>query len=116
MQNWSGRTLRVVSLAILCVALLAAAAFADREDPRGTPGARAAQHRVEQRGPVGKWHTVHNFTQTVPSPFGKAADSCSGSCNCTFCECTGSESCCDAGCGYCWGYLDGRGSCGTSVQ
>lgn len=39
------------------------------------------------------------------------ADECSGSCNCTTCVCSGSESCCDAGCGYCWGYLDGSGSC-----
>ncbi|MRG97416.1 hypothetical protein [Polyangium spumosum] len=33
------------------------------------------------------------------------ADSCSGWCNATSCSCTGSLSCCLAGCSACWGSL-----------
>ena len=42
------------------------------------------------------------------------ADSCEGWCTCSDCGCWGSESCCDAGCAYCWGYLDGKGACGAT--
>ena len=35
-----------------------------------------------------------------------AHGSCSGSCNSTSCSCTGSLSCCIAGCNACWDVLD----------
>jgi hypothetical protein len=113
----SRKLFQVLFMAVLCTALFAVAAFAapDREDGKGNPGVRATHELNLQRGTggtVGHWNSVHKFTQTVPSPFGKAADSCSGYCTCDECGCSGSDSCCDAGCSYCWGYLDGRGACG----
>jgi hypothetical protein len=111
----SRKLFQVLFVAVLCTVLfVVAAAAADREDPRGNPGVRAPhQLDLQRSGKVGHWNTMHKFNQTVPSPFGKAADSCSGYCTCDECGCYGTESCCDAGCSYCWGYLDGRGACGV---
>lgn len=36
---------------------------------------------------------------------------CSGSCDCSTCECTGTLSCCVGGCEACWEYRDSRGFC-----
>ena len=44
-----------------------------------------------------------------------AADSCSGSCSCSFCSCYGTSSCCDAGCDACWDYRDSQGLCGNAT-
>lgn len=109
------RTLfRVLFVAILSTVVFAAAVFAgDREDPKG-PAAKAPHRVVLKRGgTVGTWNTLKNFNHSVPSPFGKAADSCSGACNCSTCVCSGSLGCCLDGCDACWGVLDDGGACGA---
>src|SRR3982751_337057 len=102
--------------AVLCTVLFAVvASAADREDGKGNPGARAHQSVIQQGGgPVGHWTPIKKFNQTVPSPFGKEADSCSGVCGCDWCDCSGSDACCSYGCGYCQGYLLGKGYCGAT--
>jgi hypothetical protein len=103
----SRKMFQVLSVAILCTVVFVAAAFAgDREDPKGNPGAKAPHQlvieKVNPAGPVGRWTPLKSFHQTVPSPFGKALDSCSGACNCSICGCYGSEACCSAGCDICF--------------
>ena len=103
----SRKMFQVLFMAVLCTVLFAAAAFAaDREDPKGNPGEKAQQHLniIHNGGPVGHWNAMKKFTHVVPSPFGldKAADSCSGSCNCGSCGCYGTEDCCAAGCAACF--------------
>lgn len=45
----------------------------------------------------------------------KVAESCSGSCSCSTCVCSGSIGCCGAGCGACWQYRDDQGLCNAAV-
>ena len=42
------------------------------------------------------------------------ADVCSGWCNCSYCECSGTLSCCIGGCEACWDYRDGQGLCNVT--
>jgi len=113
----SRKVFQVLSTAILCFALFAiSASAAGRGTPQTKPVAKPpqAQKIVLQRGgPVGTWNSMKNFNRTVPSPFGKAGDSCSGACNCSTCVCNGSLGCCLDGCDFCWGVLDGSGSCNS---
>lgn len=103
----SRKLIQVLFVAVLCTVLLAVVASAkDREDGRANPGAKAPHQQIiiqnGHQGPVGHWTPIQKFNQTVPSPFGKAADSCSGSCNCDTCGCYGTYDCCAAGCGACF--------------
>ncbi len=110
---YSRKMFQVLFVAVLCTVVFVAAAFAgDREDPKGNPGVKAP-HRVvlKREGPVGTWNSMKQFNHSVPSPFGKAADSCSGACNCSTCVCNGSLGCCLDGCDFCWEVLDDRGGC-----
>jgi hypothetical protein len=106
----SRKWFQVLFVAVLCTVLFAVIASAkDREDGRANPGAKAPHQKIviqnqngQQVGPVGHWTPIQRFNQTVPSPFGKAVDSCSGSCNCGTCGCYGTYDCCAAGCGACF--------------
>jgi len=114
----SRKLFQVLFVAVLCTVLFAVVAFAkDREDGRANPDAKAAHQIIQDGqhvGPVGHWTPIRKFNQTVPSPFGKEADSCSGFCGCDWCDCSGSSACCTYGCGYCQGYLQGKGYCGAT--
>ncbi len=100
----SRKLFQVLFVAVLCTVLFAVVAFAgDREGGKGNPGEKAHQILIHNgTGPVGHWTPIKKFNQTVPSPFGKAADSCSGSCDCGTCGCYGTYDCCAAGCGACF--------------
>jgi hypothetical protein len=100
----SRKMFQVLIVAVLCTVVFVVAAFAgDREDRKGNREGKAPHQIVIQKvGPVGHWTPIKSFHQTVPSPFGKALDSCSGSCNCSTCSCYGTYSCCSAGCGACF--------------
>lgn len=99
----SRKMFQVLFMAVLCTVLFAVAAFAgDREDPKGPSGKVPQQIVIQNGGPVGHWTSMKKFNHSVPSPFGKAADYCSGACNCDVCVCSGSDSCCSAGCGACF--------------
>ena len=100
----SRKWFQVLFVAVLCTLMLAAAAFAaDREDGKGNPGAKTQEILIHQGGgPVGHWTPIKKFNHSVPSPFGKAVDTCSGSCDCDTCGCYGTYDCCAAGCGACF--------------
>lgn len=53
------------------------------------------------------------FQNPQPS-FMNKVESCSGSCNCSSCSCTGSFECCLGGCIACWDYRDGQGMCNAT--
>jgi hypothetical protein len=102
-----------VILVVLCCALFSAPAVLNAAELASHAGKKAPvvhetvvlERNAEQKDPG----ATEAFD--ISSLFNKAAESCSGSCNCTSCTCSGSETCCAGGCGYCWGVLDGRGSC-----
>jgi hypothetical protein len=101
----SRKLFQVLFVAILCTVVFAIVASAkDREEPRGNAGAKAPHEIViHNGGPVGHWSPIKKFNQSVPSPFGKALDSCSGSCSCFSCSCYGTYDCCSLGCSLCFG-------------
>jgi len=67
-----------------------------------------------QWGVTLKRHSKDLAPKAPKTEFGDpAADSCSGWCDCDFCGCSGSDSCCDSGCDACWAYRDSRGYCGS---
>jgi hypothetical protein len=100
----SRKLLQVLFVAILCTLVFSLVALAgDREEGKGNPGAKAPHHIIQQGGgPVGHWSPIKKFNHSVPSPFGKALDSCSGSCNCFSCSCYGTYDCCSTGCDICF--------------
>jgi hypothetical protein len=102
----SRKWFQVLFVAVLCTVVFAMVAFAKgRDEARGAAGPKAHQIIIQNGdhvGPVGHWTPIRKFNQTVPSPFGKAADSCSGSCDCGTCGCYGTYDCCAAGCGACF--------------
>ena len=104
----SRKLFQVLFVAVLCTIVFAVVASAKgRQDGREAQGAKAPHQQIiiqngQHVGPVGHWTPIQKFNQIVPSPFGKAADSCSGSCDCGTCGCYGTYSCCSAGCGACF--------------
>jgi Na+-transporting methylmalonyl-CoA/oxaloacetate decarboxylase gamma subunit len=114
MQSRFGRTLRVLSLAILVIALFATAAFAEREAPRAKPSKEPAasasqeqQKRQVVHHRVGKWKTVKQSV-SVEYPFGGDND-CEAVCDDEICVCEEDwwdDGCCDFACDICWWILD----------
>lgn len=105
-----------VLLVVLCCAIFSTPAILNADESVKQSKEMAKQSKEIKRGTVvlerdGKKGSHDTEQFDFSSLFNKAADSCSGWCTCTDCGCSGSETCCAGGCGYCWGVLDGRGSC-----
>ena len=102
----SRKLFQVLFVAVLCTVLFAIVASAKGRDEARGAGAKAPHQIIIQNGqhggPVGHWTPIKKFNQTVPAPFGKAADSCSGSCDCYTCGCYGTYDCCSTGCDICF--------------
>lgn len=78
------------------------------DDAKGNVDAAKQTHEITREAPTdAKSDRVQPFTQQWfdNDPFG-TVDSCSGSCSGNTCTCTGSLSCCVAGCAACFAILD----------
>lgn len=110
----------LVCLLFACSFLFTTISFAE-EGPRAKP---AQRERVDS-GDVEKLmksRSCKPLKNGARETFGDLGflkaegGSCSGWCTCSLCYCeyVGDSACCDMGCGYCWGVLDGGGSCNAT--
>jgi hypothetical protein len=102
----SKKSLVIVSAILFACLALAPIAYTGTTDPTKVEKREFGRESKAMPGAALKDHTFGGlFADTT---------SCSGACNCSTCVCSGTESCCESGCNYCWGYLDGSGACGVS--
>jgi hypothetical protein len=101
---------RVVSIAVLCAAVLGTAAWSqEREAPKGKPIAKPQQEEKQQRQVVhhrvGKWKVVRNAEAKASGMI----NDCAAICDDEICVCVEDiwdDGCCDLACDICWFIID----------
>ncbi|MEM1204798.1 MAG: hypothetical protein AAGN66_16335 [Acidobacteriota bacterium] len=96
-------------LFLLALGLLFGAGTAIADDRAENVDADAiGTHTITREAPAEtKTDHVEVFShEWFDGPFSQGRDSCSGSCNASICVCSGSLSCCAAGCSACFDIVD----------